>query len=201
MARPRSFDEPKVLAAARDLFWRKGYAATSLDDLVTATELGKGSLYGAFGDKRSLFLRVLDDYCTGAVTWVRRSLEGPDARATRRLRSFLLSSAKASAAAGRRVCLLAKSTAELASTDRDVATRSLRTYRAIEELLVTCVKQAQRSGEMDSTVDPWDAADLLLAAERGVEALGRAGMDAASLRRIAEAALAAAHLHPLGCAP
>jgi TetR/AcrR family transcriptional regulator, transcriptional repressor for nem operon len=189
MARPRSFDEAKVLAAARDLFWHTGYAATSLDDLVAATGLGKGSLYGAFGDKRSLFLRVLDDYCTGAVSAIRKSLEGPDSGAVGRLRSFLRSSAKKSTGPESRGCLLAKSTAELAVRDPEVARRSLTTYRAIEDLIVACLKQAQRCGDVDSTVDARRLGSLLFAVERGVEALGRAGMDEASLRRIVEAAL------------
>ena len=62
MPRPREFDESDVVAAARDEFWSRGYAATSVDDLTAVTGLGKGSLYGAFGDKHGLFLRALDDY-------------------------------------------------------------------------------------------------------------------------------------------
>lgn len=191
MARPRSFDEAQVLTAARDQFWLTGYAATSLDDLVAATGLGKGSLYGAFGDKRSLFLRVLDDYCASAVSELRQSLEGPDSGARGRLRSFLLASAKESSAPRRRGCLLAKGTAELAGSDPDVARRSLKTFRAIEDLLVTCVEQAQRHGDIDPTADARKLGSLLLAVERGIEALGKAGKDEASLRGIAEAALAA----------
>ncbi|MDQ1500994.1 MAG: TetR/AcrR family transcriptional regulator, transcriptional repressor for nem operon, partial [Actinomycetota bacterium] len=78
MARPRGFDERQVLQAARDEFWSCGYAATSIDDVAAATGLGKGSLYGAFGDKHALFLRVFDDYCTDTVNAVRGALEGPD---------------------------------------------------------------------------------------------------------------------------
>ncbi len=62
MPRPRQFEEEVVLAAVQAVFWDNGYAGTSLDDLVAASGLGKGSLYGAFGDKRSLFLRVLREY-------------------------------------------------------------------------------------------------------------------------------------------
>jgi len=79
-----------------------------------------------------------------------------------------------------------------------VARRSLKTYRAIEDLVVACVEQAQRGGDIDSSVDARELGRLLLSVERGIEALGRAGMDEASLRRIAEAALAAAHLRPSG---
>jgi AcrR family transcriptional regulator len=58
VARPRSFDEDEVLRAVRDQFWSTGYAATSKDDILAPTGLGKGSFYGAFGDKHRLFLRV-----------------------------------------------------------------------------------------------------------------------------------------------
>jgi TetR/AcrR family transcriptional repressor of nem operon len=62
MARPRTFDPDDVLLAARQIFWRKGYQGTSLDDITEATGLTKPSLYAAFGDKASLFLKVLDHY-------------------------------------------------------------------------------------------------------------------------------------------
>ena len=67
MPRPRKFDESDVVAAARDEFWLRGYAATSVDDLTSVTGLGKGSLYGAFGDKHGLFLRALDDYISAVA--------------------------------------------------------------------------------------------------------------------------------------
>ena len=62
MGRPREFDEDGVLERALHVFWRLGYEATSVTDLMEATGLAKGSLYKAFGDKRSLFLKALDRY-------------------------------------------------------------------------------------------------------------------------------------------
>lgn len=60
MGRPREFDETSVLDAAAAAFRRRGYAATSIDHLVEATGVHRGSLYGAFGSKHGLFLRVLE---------------------------------------------------------------------------------------------------------------------------------------------
>ena len=60
--RPRSFDADKALTQVRDVFWDAGFAATSLDDLSAATGLNRPSLYGAFGDKRELYLQVLSAY-------------------------------------------------------------------------------------------------------------------------------------------
>src|SRR3982074_3201949 len=122
MARPRGFDERQVLQAARDEVWSCGYAATSIDDVVAVTGLGKGSLYGAFGDKHALFLRGFDDYCTDAVNAVRDALRGPDAGADSRLRAHVLAVARSTGNdINRRGCLLAKGTAELAGNDPTVA--------------------------------------------------------------------------------
>ena len=105
MARPRTFDEHEVVAAARDEFWERGYAATSVDDLTAATGLGKGSLYGAFGDKHTLYLRALDDYISSSLEDVRASLRNPSLAAYDRLahhirgRPKLLSQTRAGAAA------------------------------------------------------------------------------------------------------
>src|ERR1700682_3455009 len=98
MARTRSFNQDKVLRAARDQFWSTGYAGTSVDDILGTNGLGKGSLYGAFGDKHQLFLRVFDDYCAGVVDAERESLEGTDSGAYERLRSHVLAVANATAA-------------------------------------------------------------------------------------------------------
>jgi AcrR family transcriptional regulator len=191
MARPRSFDQDEVLQAVRDQFWSTGYAGTSMDDILTATGLGKGSLYGAFGDKHRLFLRVFDDYCTTVTEAVRRALDGPDDGAYERLRAHVLAVADATASdVCLRGCLLAKGTAELAAQDPAVAARARETFDALEALITSCVAAAQRAGDIGPDADPARLAGLLLAVLRGIEALGKGGRSPASLRAIAETALA-----------
>src|SRR5579872_3265240 len=60
--RPRQYDPERALAAAGDVFWKRGYAATSLDELAAATGMNRPSLYAAFGDKRDLYLKTLERY-------------------------------------------------------------------------------------------------------------------------------------------
>jgi AcrR family transcriptional regulator len=60
--RPRSFDESAALAKATQVFWRKGYEGVTIDDLVAGMGVGRPSLYSVFGDKRTIFLRVLKTY-------------------------------------------------------------------------------------------------------------------------------------------
>jgi TetR/AcrR family transcriptional repressor of nem operon len=62
MARPREFDESHALDAAMQCFWRRGYEATSLRDLMRAMGLTAPSLYNSFGDKQKLFVRTLERY-------------------------------------------------------------------------------------------------------------------------------------------
>jgi TetR/AcrR family transcriptional regulator, transcriptional repressor for nem operon len=191
VARPREFDEGKVLRAAREQFWSTGYAGTSMDAIAAATGLGKGSLYGAFGDKHQLFLRVFDAYCTDIADAVGRSLDGPDDEAFERLCAHIRAIAANTAAdTARRGCLLAKGTAELSEHDADVAARSLRTFDILEESLAVDIQAAQRHGDIDPAADPRQLADLVLAVLRGIEALGKAGKDQATLQAIAETAIA-----------
>jgi TetR/AcrR family transcriptional regulator, transcriptional repressor for nem operon len=189
MARPRTFDEAQVLRAVRDQFWSKGYAATSMDDLMQATGLGKGSLYGAFGDKQQLFRRVFDAYCVGSVETVKKALEGPDAGALERLRQFLLGIATASAAqVNRRGCLLSRGTSELAAQDAQVADRALETFQGMEAAFARCLEQARAHGDLTAQADPRRLGAMLLALFRGMEAVGKAGMDEARLRGMVETA-------------
>src|SRR5246127_4132654 len=60
--RPRSFDESEALKRATQVFWSKGYAGVTIDDLVSGMGVGRPSLYAVFGDKRAIFLRVLKAY-------------------------------------------------------------------------------------------------------------------------------------------
>lgn len=190
MGRPREFDESHVLEAVRDAFWRSGFAATSMDDVTVATGLGKGSLYAAFGDKRALFTRVLDDYCAEAIGETRERLEGTDEGAYERLRTYLFASAANAAPAGaRRGCLLAKAGAELAGVDDEIAQRTRATYEALEKVVVACIRSAQRHGDIAASANPRKLGALLFATLRGMEALGKGGVTAASLRRVAEAAI------------
>jgi AcrR family transcriptional regulator len=62
MARPREFDEGAVLDAAVLCFWKQGYEATSVRDLVEHTGITAASLYNAFGDKRELYEKALKHY-------------------------------------------------------------------------------------------------------------------------------------------
>ena len=191
MARPRKFVEDQVIGAARDQFWAHGYAGTSLDDLVAVTGLGRGSLYGAFGDKHTIFMRALDEYSTATMAAVRAELRDSAESAYDRLVGHIRSMARVNATdSKRRGCLTAKSAAELGATDKAVARgvkRFLDTYRS--ELAET-IAAAQREGHLDSAVNSRDLAALVLAILRGMEALRKGGASSATITSAGEQAIA-----------
>jgi TetR/AcrR family transcriptional regulator, transcriptional repressor for nem operon len=191
MPRPRKFDESDVVAAARDEFWTRGYAATSVDDLTNVTGLGKGSLYGAFGDKHRLFLRALDDYIGSALDGVRAQLRDPAYSAYDRLVRHIRAQARAIAAdKSRRGCMMAKSAAELSATDETVERAVEHAYTAWHAELVDCIKEAQRDGAIDKKQNPQALATTVLAFMRGQEALHKGGVKPAQLKAAAEQMIA-----------
>ena len=80
MARPREFDLETALERAMQVFWAKGYEATSLDDLCHATKLSRSSLYGTFGGKRNLLFRALARYTDHGTARIAAILAPPPIR-------------------------------------------------------------------------------------------------------------------------
>jgi AcrR family transcriptional regulator len=191
VARPRTFDENDVVAAVRDEFWLRGYAATSVDDLTAATGLGKGSLYGAFGDKHGLYLRALDEYIGSALESIRAQLGDSRYSAYDRLTRHIRAQVKAIAAdKSRRGCLMAKSAAELSASDDAVDKAIERAYATWIAELADCISEAQRDGAVDKKQNPQALATTLMAFMRGQEALHKGGAKPAQIRAAAEQMIA-----------
>jgi TetR/AcrR family transcriptional regulator, transcriptional repressor for nem operon len=179
MARPREFDEELVLRAIRDQFWNAGYAATSLQDLMRVSGLGKGSLYAAYGDKHQLFLRALHSYVEEGHGNLRKRL-GSFPRAIDALRAVIVTPT-CDAAGARRGCLLANSATELASADPETLAEARRGYDTTTALIAECVVRAQVQGDIAQDKDPVDIARAILTAQQGVVFMGRTGLDNESL--------------------
>ncbi len=188
MGRPARFDQTEVLEAIQSVFWDNGYSATSLDDIMQSTGLGKGSLYGAYGSKQEMYLLAFTDYCDWAVADIEERLRGNDADAIVRLRAYIQTAAKGGANA-RRGCMLAKGTAEVAGRFPDVDKIIERTFKAMERAIVQCVRQAQSAGDIAADRDARAIGITLLAVVRGTGSLAQAGTSSASLSLAAQGAL------------
>lgn len=161
-------------------------------DIAEAAGLGKGSLYGAFGDKIALSHRVFDEWRTAIVELAEQIPVGPDDEGTfARLSAYAqLMAANTAADTDRCGSLMAKGAAELAQHDPAVAGPSAETMKGLLGLPRTQIRAAQRNGDIDNSADPQQLAALLLTVLHGIEAVGKAGLDAQALRGIADTALA-----------
>lgn len=178
-----------MLSAVRAAFWDNGYAGTSLETLLAASGLGKGSLYGAFGDKQRLFLRVLREYDEANDRTLREWLDQAE-RGIEVIRGFVTGSVRdPSGELARRGCLLANTAVELSASTPEVAAEARRSYAATTAALAEAVRRAQREGDVASRVDPGDTARAVLAGQLGLIVLGRVGQDPADLSTMAETLL------------
>src|SRR5205807_10090861 len=84
MARPKEFDTDVALDEAMELFWSKGYEATSMSDLVEHLGLARQSVYDTFGDKHAIYMAALRRYCEQRLAWM-----GPLFRSERPVRAIL----------------------------------------------------------------------------------------------------------------
>jgi TetR/AcrR family transcriptional repressor of nem operon len=190
MARPRKFDEGQVVQAARDQFWLHGFNGTSLDDLTNVTGLGRGSLYAAFTDKRTLFLRAMDDYTTALMDQALADLRDPEKSGRDRLVDHIRSITKRLAADTKgRGCLMAKSAAEMGATDKVVARRVRKWLDVYQRDIAEAIRVGQRDGDIDPDADPDELALLILALLRGAEALRKGGMPPRAMVAVAEQAI------------
>src|SRR5215813_3002184 len=141
--RPRSFDTEAAVERAMGVFWSRGYHATALPDLLRATRLSRGSLYAAFGDKHSLFLRALDRYIADALTRMDIELD-PRGAPVDGLRAYLAGYVdRTSGANGRRGCLLVATAMELAGPDAEVGRRVANFFKAMEARVADILSRAK----------------------------------------------------------
>jgi TetR/AcrR family transcriptional repressor of nem operon len=186
--RPREFDLDKVLDAATGQFYERGYHATALSDLMAVTGLSKSSLYGAFGDKHSLFLRVLDRYVDKRLELARADIESAGSP-MEGVRAYLRRIARE--AVGGRGCLSSNSAIELLPGDDEVAVLVARHQRLTKDLLAGAVQSAQVSGEVPGERSAETMGRYLYAVVEGFWELGRTGGDPEQLYEVADATVRA----------
>ena len=159
------------------VFWSCGYHGTSLPDLLEATNLSRGSLYAAFGDKHGLFLRALDRYIDDALARLDSELD-PRKNALAGLRTYLAGYVdRTSGIAGKRGCLVVATAMELAAHDTEVEQRIRRIFKTMETRLTEALARAQAAGELADGVEPATTARVLLCMIEGMRVVSKTDPD------------------------
>jgi TetR/AcrR family transcriptional repressor of nem operon len=184
MARPREFDPDTALERAMQLFWSKGYEATSLDDLCEATGLSRSSLYAAFGDKRALLLRSLERYEARIDSFVGGNLDRP-VPIREAMEAFIDDLIdRIVAGPGRRGCFLGNCAAEFARSDGEAVARVRHGLARIEETFTTAFDRAKARGEIAAGADTRALARFFLASVQGLRLVGKANPDRDALEDV-----------------
>ncbi len=183
MARPREFNEDDVLDTMLELFWTRGFDATSIQDLVDATGLGRASLYGAFGDKAQVYQRALKHYLAKGDAHARALESEPSVRValTKMLEAQL---SHACPRSGPKGCFL--QLAATASEERDSFARSAyhEVVRRSEKNFEALIRRGQAQGEISPDRDPAATAKLLLVLMQGIASSARAGWSREKLNAV-----------------
>jgi TetR/AcrR family transcriptional repressor of nem operon len=152
MPRKKQFDPAIALRRAMELFWEKGYEATSIQDLVEGMGINRFSLYDTFGGKRDLFFAALLRYEEEQSTPLLQGLEeGPGGMDSIR-RFFDLTLARLTGPAGWWGCFMVNTAVELASRDREAARLVQDFLLRLEEALYAALVRARTAGEVGSVV-------------------------------------------------
>ncbi len=182
MARTKEFDPDAVLQKAMELFWERGYEATSMADLVAHLGIARASIYATYGGKHELYLKAHARYTESHDPRVVAALSqpGPVLPAVR-----ALVNAYAEDSIGderRRGCLVVNSAVELAGRDPRAARRVAASWDTLETALTSALVRAGAQGELPAGKDPRALARFLLVLLQGIRVLGRTDPDPGRLR-------------------
>ena len=189
MARPREFERQEVLEKAMQVFWSKGYEATSLSDLTSAMGLSKSSLYDTFGSKHALFLESIDYYRDNVTVQVKSvaDLQMPAIQVIMAVIGRAVD--RMLQPNGRRGCFLNNCAVEVGPTDPEAAARCRAGMAMMEETFLRLVLRAQKEGSISPLKEARSLARYLTSTVNGIMVIGKANPDREVLDDIARVAV------------
>lgn len=190
MSRTKEFDQDRALDDAMNLFWERGYEATSIQDLVDATGVQRQSLYDTFGSKHEIFLRSLMRYQALQGSEVADLSKQHPEGGLSLIRAVFESSA-AQAVHDARGCFAANCAAELGTADEAVAERVRIGCEGLQDLFERCLKQARAAGELGTSKSSPALAHFLVNAFFGLRFMAKTRPSKAMVDDVVSVTLAA----------
>lgn len=184
------YESTDATTTLKELFWKRGYERTSIEDVVQATGMNRYALYNAFGGKRDLFLAALDDYYFERKSVFLENLNSPETPpldAVRGVMEFAIAEL-ADRGAG---CLLCNVANDMGPTDPVIAARVDAYLTEIEFAYGEALVRAEDAGALNPNISPQDGAKMLIAIQLGIGVRAKAGAKRDQLLEILNAALRA----------
>src|SRR3984893_15586837 len=188
--RPRAYEPEIALGKALDLFRKDGFAATSLDDLSAATGMNRPSLYGAFGDKRELYIKSYARYradARAAMLEIFRD-EMPIRQRLQRIYAVALDN-YLSGESGPRGCFTVMTAASEAVFDPDIRAMVLEGFLELDKAFAACFRQAKEKGELPASADPIVLAQIASATIHTIAIRARARVPRTGLEAMVKGAI------------
>ncbi|MEH6648650.1 MAG: TetR/AcrR family transcriptional regulator [Motiliproteus sp.] len=167
-------DRQEAIQRATDLFWEKGFHATSMRNIQQAIDMRPGSIYASFGSKEGLFKETLQDYAKASGIRLNACLEASSSP-LEGLRLFIKDSVigcRESAPSG--MCMLVKTISELTDENAELLAEAKRLLVGVETKFIALLEQAQQCGELDRSKSPQRMARYLQVQLMGLRAYARA---------------------------
>jgi TetR/AcrR family transcriptional regulator, copper-responsive repressor len=188
--RPPVYDRDVALRAIRDVFWERGFSAASLDDIAAAAAMNRPSLYGAFGDKRAMYIAALRMFSAESGREMQKALEAPTLREA--LEAFYVGAIEeyVSGKAGPRGCLVVCTAVVEATGDATIRSALAEMLAELDSLVAVRIAKAQAEGDRSAAGDPKVLARLATGLLHSMAVRARAGARRTELLTIARAAVA-----------
>jgi TetR/AcrR family transcriptional repressor of nem operon len=185
----KNFDVDDALRKAGATFWSQGYQATSMCDLLDAMGIQKGSFYDTYGSKQEAYLRSLEQYTGERFGHISQVAEGLAPKDALRAQIDEIHS-ECTGSLGHRGCMLINCALELAHSDMAAQRQVQRAIEAHEQSFQDLIEAGQAAGEIPAQLDAAATAKSMLALVVGMRVFSRSGATKASLRTLADQALA-----------
>jgi TetR/AcrR family transcriptional regulator, transcriptional repressor for nem operon len=189
MPRNKDFDEDELLNKAVNLFWDKGYYATSAQDLVTGLGIARSSIYNTYTDKKTLFTKALQQYQaknTGAVLNLLNNAGDADEAIKQILYGVIRESEEDTLAKG---CFMVNTAVELSSHDKEIAELVAKNNQSVEDALTKIMEKGQRECQFNTYLHPKAAARFIFSTITGLRVSARSGADMSVLEDVVRVAL------------
>ena len=188
MGRPYEFNREETLSKAMDVFWEKGYKATSIDDLVDRMGIQRGSIYNTFGDKHELFISAVEYYGEVITSRTLRVLEGEGSPIGNISKFFdvIVNTPPDRRSKG---CLISNTVVELAPHDEEVAIVVRGIMSKIQSAFLECLERAVEAGELPRETNTQVLSNFLATSAHGLIVTGKSAIDREQLRNVVDVIL------------
>lgn len=192
MGRPYEFDRQETLSKAMEVFWEKGYKATSIQDLVDSMGIKRGSIYNTYGDKHSLFIEAVKYYAEEVTANTIKILDS-DGSPVENIRLFFETIVNTPADRKTRGCLISNTVVELAPHDEKVAETVRVILERIQNAFLNSLNKAVELGELPKDTNTKVLSHFLATSTHGLIVTGKSALNPKEVKDVVDVILSTLH--------